>query len=181
MESPVQIVFQDLDRSEAIEARVHEKIAWLEKFFDRITRARVVIARPHRHQQNGERWSVHIQLGVPGTELVVDRDPSDPAHEDIEVALRDAFQAARRQLQDYERRNLRGQVKAHDLPPEGHIVRLFPGEGYGFIESVLGTEVYFHENAVAGKSFADLSVGDLVRYTEELGEKGPQASVVQTL
>jgi cold shock CspA family protein len=109
---------------------------------------------------------------------MVDRNPpADHAHEDAFVAVRDAFAAARRQLQDRHRKD-QGVVKTHEPQPEGRVVRIFPDEGYGFIESADGREIYFHRNAVLNGGFDHLKSGAEVRFAESEGEKGPQASTV---
>jgi len=103
--------------------------------------------------------------------------PADHAHEDAFVTVRDAFNAARRRLQD-RRRRVQGQVKRHDAPPQGRVIRMFPEEGYGFIESADGREIYFHRNAVVNGGFDRLAVGAAVRFAETEGDKGAQASTV---
>jgi putative sigma-54 modulation protein len=102
MLTPPQIVFQGMDPSPALETRVREKIAWLEKYFKRITHTRVVIEAPHRRRHKGKTYRIKIELGMPGrADLVVSHDHElDPAHEDIRVAITHAFEAARRQLED---------------------------------------------------------------------------------
>ncbi|MFI5401851.1 MAG: HPF/RaiA family ribosome-associated protein [Planctomycetota bacterium] len=175
MQFPTEISFRDMPRWEKAEAEARKRAAELERFFDRITSCRVVIEAPHQHQQKGQVYHVRIDLTVPGREIVVNRDPSGHRqHEDLYLAIRNAFRAARRQLQDYvlERRGL---VKAHDTPPHGRVTKLFPKEGYGFIETSEGLQVYFHRNAVLDV-FAELEVGSEVRFTEEEGERGPQAT-----
>lgn len=119
-------------------------------------------------------------MAIPGgAEVAAQRNPGkDHAHEDVYVAIRDAFAAARRQLQDKDRK-IENNVKLHAAPPHGRIARIFYYEGYGFIETPDGSEVYFHRNSVTGTKFDRLEVGHEVRFTEEPGEKGPQASVVQ--
>ena len=97
-----EITFHNMEPSEAIEARVREKFARLQKYFDRLTHCRVVIEAPHRHHHKGKIYQIKIDLGVPGRpDLVVSREGRENhAHEDVYVAVRDAFDAARRQLQD---------------------------------------------------------------------------------
>ena len=73
---------------------------------------------------------------------------------------------------------MQGQVKRHEAAPQGRVARLFPEEGYGFIESVDGREIYFHRNAVVNGGFERLAVGAAVRFAEASGDKGPQASTV---
>jgi cold shock CspA family protein len=116
---------------------------------------------------------VRIDLIVPGDELVVDRQ----VDEDLYVAIRDAFHAARRKLEDYARRQ-RGAVKVHEASPHARVVKLFPDEGYGFLETPDGREVYFHRNSVKDSGFDRLEIGTEVRFAEESGEQGPQASAV---
>jgi cold shock CspA family protein len=112
---------------------------------------------------------------------VVRRDPPERhAHEDPYVAVRDAFDAARRQVEDYVRKR-RGETKSHDTPAHGEISRLLAERDCGFIRSADGREIYFHRNSVLHDGFDRLDVGSEVRYTEEAGEEGPQASTVQRL
>lgn len=111
MQLPVDITFKDLDKSEALEARIREWVDKLERVYDRIVRCEVLVETPHRHHRNGRQYHVRVRLTVPGGEIVVSHDPGpDGAHEDAYVALRDTFNAARRQLEDHVRKTL-----SHDL------------------------------------------------------------------
>ena len=101
MKLPLEITFRNVSRTDEIEARIRAKAAKLDKFFDRIVGCRVVVESPHNHHNKGNHYRVRIELTVPGGELVVDRDPESRDHEDLSVALRDAFLAAQRQLQAY--------------------------------------------------------------------------------
>jgi ribosomal subunit interface protein len=98
-----QIIWQNLVPSEEIEAKIRKHIAKLEKFADRLSDCRVVIEVPHRHHHQGNIYHVQINLTVPGGELVVNRQPAQQAHEDLNVAIRDAFESAERQLKEYTR------------------------------------------------------------------------------
>jgi ribosomal subunit interface protein len=180
MQEPLQITFRNLDASPAVEAKIRERVEELEQIYNRITSCRVVIEESNRHQRQGRLYHIRVDLRVPGREIVVKRDPSaHHAHEDIYVAVRDCFDAVRRRLEDHARRQ-RGDVKAHETPGHGKIATLIAEKGYGFIDAVDGTEVYFHRNAVAGDGFNKLVVGDEVRFVvhPDEGEKGPQASTV---
>ncbi|MHA1518003.1 MAG: HPF/RaiA family ribosome-associated protein [Alphaproteobacteria bacterium] len=117
MAIPLEISFRNMDPSPAVEARIREKAEKLERFQERIIRCTVVVEAPHRHHHKGKLYSVHIDISVPGKDhLIVDRaKPADHAHEDVYVAVRDAFNAAVRQLEDYTQR-MRGDVKAHSTP-----------------------------------------------------------------
>lgn len=109
MQTPLQITIRDVDQSEALEARIRSKAEKLEEFFKHITSCRVVVEVPHKHHHQGKQFNVRIDIGVPGSEIVVNRDHA----EDVYVALRDAFEASKRQLEDYARK-IRGDVKTHE-------------------------------------------------------------------
>ncbi len=181
MEVPLQIKFLDISPSDAIEADIREKADKLGTFYDRITKCRVVISAPHQHHNKGKGFHIRIDIKVPGKELVINRDPGiNPAHEDVYVAIRDAFDAARRQLQDYTRRQ-RGDIKAHEPVPYAQVAKLFPEHGYGFIETHDGREIYFHRNSVVKGGFDRIKVGAQVTFVEEQGNEGPQASTVKVV
>jgi ribosome-associated translation inhibitor RaiA len=113
MQIPLQISFDGMDPSPALEARIREKAEKLERFYDRIVSCSVVVVAPHRHHHKGKLYSVRIDLSVPGQDIHVGRaGPENHAHEDVYVALRDAFNAAGRLLEDHVRR-MRGDVKTH--------------------------------------------------------------------
>lgn len=178
MKLPLELVFRNLPQSDAIEAKVRERASKLDVMFPDIMSCRVVVEADHKHHYKGNLYHVGIDITVPGAELVVNREPhNNHAHEDVYVAIRDAFDAMRRRLEDYARRRRRD-VKAHASPPHGHIVELQADEGYGLIETSDGRTIYFHRNSVLNGDFGHLKVGDRVRFTEEMGELGPQASTV---
>jgi ribosomal subunit interface protein len=117
MQIPLEISFRNMDPSPAVEARIREKAEKLERFHDRIIGCTVVVEAPHRHQHKGKLYTVRIDISVPGKDVVVDRTkPLNHAHEDVYVAVRDAFAAAVRRLEDHARR-MRGDVKTHAAPP----------------------------------------------------------------
>lgn len=113
MDFPLDISFRNMDHSPAVETRIREKVGKLSRLYNRIVGCTVVVEAPHRHQHKGKLYRVHIDISVPGKDLVVDRaKPLDHAHEDVYLAVRDAFKAAERQLEDHARR-MRGDVKSH--------------------------------------------------------------------
>ena len=180
MQVPIQIIFEHIGQSDALEAAVRKEAQRLERFYDRITSARVVIARPQHRHHKGDTYCVRIHIAVPGGKHVdITRDPAMTGrHEDAHVTIRDAFDAAGRQLQD-EVRKLDGVVKAHEAPPHGVIASLVPERDHGFIAASDGSEIYFHRNSVDGGKFDDLEVGQEVRFSETVGDKGPQATSVR--
>jgi cold shock CspA family protein/ribosome-associated translation inhibitor RaiA len=176
----LQILFRNMDASPSAEAQVRRRAAELEEFSDRISTCRVILETAHRHHRRGKLYQVSIDIAVPGKHVVANRNPGDDhAHEDIHVAIRDAFDAARRQLQDHMRR-LEGITKLHEAPTIGHIARLLPDRDYGFLVTSDGAEIYVHRNSVVGGGFDKLKPGDRVRYVvaPDIGEKGAQASTV---
>lgn len=180
MQRPVQVTFRGMEHSDAIERSIRAKAAELEQFYDRITSCRVTVDAAHRRRHKGNLYSVRVDLHLPGKEIAIGRERSrHQAHEDVYVAIRDAFGAVVRQLEDYARKQ-RGKVKRHEMPDHGRVSRLFLEEGYGFVERPDGADVYFHENSVVGGAFRALEVGDEVRIVvaEGEGEKGPQAGTV---
>ena len=152
------------DRNVEAEERVRQEAEKLEQFYDHIMSVRVVIARPQHTHHKGDTYSVRLHLTVPGAEdIAVSRDPAVTGrHEDIQVTISDAFDAARRQLQDFVRKR-QGHVKAHEIPPHGIIRSLVSERDHGFIASADGREIYFHRNSVADGKFDGLEVGQEVR------------------
>ncbi len=183
MPIPVKITFRDVPPSAAVEARVRRKAEGLAKFYDRIQRCQVVVEAHHRHQSKGRLYHLRIDLGTTAGEIVVNRDPREArAHQDVYVAVRDAFAAARRRLED-EVRRMRGKVKRHESTPVGRVARLFADDGYGFLETPDGLDVYFHRNAVVKDAFDRLRPGSAVRFIlqDRESDKGPQASTVEPI
>jgi cold shock CspA family protein/ribosome-associated translation inhibitor RaiA len=172
MQLPLQITARDVELSGAAEADIRTKAAGLDVYYDGIMSCRVVVEGPVRHHHKGP-YTVRIDLSVPGAELVVDRQ----ADEDLYVAIRDAFDAARRRLEDYARRQ-RGDVKTHIPAPHARVSKLFPEQDFGFLETADGGEIYFHRNSVLPPGFDRLEIGTEVRFAEEAGQEGPQASTV---
>ncbi|MGI8724925.1 MAG: HPF/RaiA family ribosome-associated protein [Methyloceanibacter sp.] len=116
MQAPLNISFRNMDPSEAVETRIREKAEKLERLCDRIVSCEVVVEAPHRNHHKGKLYDVRINLSVPGEDINVGRTgPQNHAHEDVYVALRDAFAAATRQLEDHVRK-MRGEVKTHTNP-----------------------------------------------------------------
>ena len=177
MQTPLRITFRHMESSAAVEARVREHVARLERFHDRITGCHVVIEAPPAHRNKGAPFDVRIDLTVPGGQIVVRGERAEHgAHQDVYVALRDAFDSLRRQLQDHAR-EARGDVKYHALPNVGTVAEL--NDEFGRISSDDGHLVYFHRNSVHDAAFVDLKVGSVVEFEEEAGDLGPQASAVR--
>jgi ribosome-associated translation inhibitor RaiA len=117
MQQPLQITFRNMESSPALEARIRRLAGKLGKFSDQMVRCQVVVEAPHhQHHEQGALFDFRIEITVPGKEIVIGHTHmKDPAHENADIALQDAFRAARRQLQDYERMR-RQDVKSHSQP-----------------------------------------------------------------
>jgi ribosomal subunit interface protein len=178
MEKGTQITFHSVQRSEAIEQAISERIAKLEQFYPRMTGCRVAVDAVARTTTGTQvkAFEVRIDLTVPGEELVARHTSED----DLQIALREAFSIAERELKKYKQKQRRD-VKPHVLeaPVAGEVAQLFPDEQYGFIRTLDGRDVYFHAESVTNTAFEQLSVGSLVHFFfDELGDKGPHANHV---
>src|SRR4249920_598435 len=160
MQKPLQITIHGMEHSAALDAHIREKAAKLEEFYPRMIGCHVTVEQAHRHHQQGTQFEVHIDVHVPGRgEVVVNRQHA----EDVYVALRDAFDAAKRQLEEHIRLR-RGDTKVHPIPGHGHVKRVLRDEGYGFIETADGRELYFARDNVVDPSFEDLTTGTEVQF-----------------
>ncbi len=170
----LQVKFRDMPFSEAIEAKINEKAAKLDRFNDRIMACRVVVEETQKKQRQGRLFSVHIDLTVPGRELAITKQENT----DVYVAIRDAFDAAVRLLDGLEEQH-RGVVKFHTPLPSGRVVRIFPESDFGYIRTADDREIYFHRNSVLdNRDFGSLKFGTEVTFIEEQGNEGPQAARV---
>ena len=157
MQEDVQITWRGMNPSDALGAKIREQISTLERFYDGMIGCRVVVEQLHRHKHKGNLFNVRIDLSVPGKVIVVNR-----------------------QLEDYVRRH-RGDVKTHELTPHGRIVELHPESDYGRLECPDGRLVYFHRNSLLNGDLDTLEIGVEVRFAEEMGDEGPQASSVSII
>lgn len=177
MQLPLQITMcDDIPSSATLEAKIHQKAEKLNKIFPRIMGCRVVVDFEQKHRHQGKIFNVKIDLTVPGDELPVTHNSNENAY----VAVRDAFMVARRRLKEYAEIQKNDGANGHFLkvPLHGRIARIFSDEGYGFIETEDGDDVYFHRSVVK-PPFDQLTIGMPVNFLEEMGEKGPQASRVR--
>jgi ribosomal subunit interface protein len=173
MQIPLQITIRNMQHSDALETHIRQKVEKLAEFHPRITSCRVTVEESAKHHHQGRQFQVRIDVRVPQREIVATRDRD----EDVYVALREAFDAAKRQLEEVVREQ-RGDVKVHALPQHGKVARLFPDEGYGFIATSDGRELYFSRDNVVHPAFDDLAAGNAVQFIEELADSGPQAKRV---
>jgi cold shock CspA family protein/ribosome-associated translation inhibitor RaiA len=174
MEIPVTISCHHIQLSPQEEALIQRKATKLERLFPRLTSCRIFIEGPEHHR-NGGPYQVHLDLTIPGDELAVSRKTGH----DFATALKEAFIAARSLLEHHSGHQEVARINGH-LPAlaPGRVVSLFPEQGYGFLSTEDGREIFFHRHTVADEGFSGLQVGLEVRFAEELGERGPQATLV---
>lgn len=180
MQIPLQISFENAEPSEAVRTAIEHEVARLEKYRHHITGCRVAVVAPSTKHRHGAVYRINIWVTVPPHEnIVVSHQPSDDqSHVHAEVAIKHAFAAARRQIEVLDQR-ASGNVKLHEVEPHGRVSKI--SADYGFIATSDGREVYFHRNSVIDNAFERLSVGSEVRFAEERGEKGAQASTVHLI
>ncbi len=165
------ITFRGIAPSDTLEAEIRQRIDRLETYYGSIMGCRVLVEYLQRHHQSGNRFHVRIDLTVPGEEIVIAHEGGlhataqdaesmkatkagevGPERKHAVVAVREAFDLARRRLQDYARRQ-RGAVKRPSAQAQGRIARLFPIDEYGYIEAEDGHEVYFQKSSVLKNAF----------------------------
>lgn len=193
---PVQVTFRNIEDHTGLEEYVQKEAAKLERFFNRISSCRVIVERPQK-AASSKIYHVRIDLGVPNEELVVKHIPSLHgtledlqtqksrrearsvlAHKTPKRAIHDAFEEMARRLQDYARRQS-GVVKSRQRIEEGVVKEILPEQGFGFLETGDGREIYFNQESVLESHFPQLRIGSKVKFAEEAGDKGPQASTVK--
>jgi ribosomal subunit interface protein len=183
METPLELSFKNLQPSEFVEGLVRERVGRLERLHNRITSCHVFIEAPHKRHRKGNRFEITLEVRVPGTELAVASKPGDiNAHDDINVAIRDAFNAMERQLKRWKQK-IGGDVKVHEGNLQGRIAEIDHDQGFGQILATDGRLVYFHQNSVVGGDFRELGPEDPVELVVQADESeiGPQASTVRPI
>lgn len=181
MDTNLEIAFHNMDSQPELEAYIRERAEKTEKLFDRLVGIRVAVEAQHRQHKTGNVFDVHIELMVPGQDIVVSRKPNKAkeryANPDARTSIRDAFEAAERQLKEYKDK-MRRDVKVHDPEQPGRVAQLNPNEDHGFITTNTGTQLYFHRNSCLNVDMDQLKPGDPVKYVESAGDTGPTAAKV---
>jgi cold shock CspA family protein len=183
MDRPLEVAFHNLQPSRPIEAELRRHTDKLEHRFGRLIGCRLSVEKLHNQHRTGNIFEVHIVLSVPGRDLVVSHPPQKAkeryANPDIHVSIREAFDAAERQLEVF-----KGKVRSDISTPSGsaltgQVALLEPGVDHGFILNSTGSQLYFHRDSVANGRFEDIREGDLVHYVEDDGDAGPVATKIR--
>ena len=166
----IKVTFRDFPSSPTIETKIRKRAEKLTQFYDRIVHCYVVVELEQKNRHQGKLFGIKIHLTVPGKQL----DVTHKSDQDINVAIREAFKAIEHQLEEYARKR-QGNIKTHHDLMHGHIARIVPIEGYGFINGIDGNEYYFSITNVAYPNFSQLCVGDAVEYTAQTQNDGRHA------
>lgn len=186
MQTPLQITFKNLAKSEWLEARIRERAERLERHHHGIVSCRVVVESPHKSPGSGKLpIGLTVEVDVPGRQLVsrAQEEPRETKGDSSRV-ITQAFEAMERQLEDVARLH-RDRIRhaSDDDLQTGRIARLFPSQGYGFVETGSTPDLYFTENALNGLKMDELEVGTmvLVKPAPDDGPMGPQAMQVTNI
>lgn len=184
MKVPPEITYRDVEKTEALDTLVNEKIAKLEKVCNHISSCHIAIEKIHDRPKTGSPYRVRLDITVPpGHELVAESNPADSVqYVEVDTVIRDAFSQATRQLKKLaaKQRDSDKTSATHLQDTMGLVTKLFPEDGYGFIKTIDDAEdIYFHRNSVLNNDFDRIEVGTGVRFFTEEGEEGLQASTVK--
>ncbi|MEA5503393.1 HPF/RaiA family ribosome-associated protein [Halotia wernerae UHCC 0503] len=186
MRIPPEITYRNVEKTNAIDTLVNEKIAKLEDVCNYISSCHIAIEKTHDRPRSGSPYRVRIDMTVPpGHELVAESNPSESnQYEPLDAVIRDAFSAARQQLVKLTKQQHESdRSKSHEEVQEttALVTKLFRDQGYGFLKTLDGREIYFHRNSVLHDDFERLEIGTGVHFSLEQGEEGPQASTVKII
>lgn len=181
MKLPLQITYRDIDSSRSLSEHITARADRLDQFCDRIMSCRIAIEAPNRNTHHGaKQYHVRIDLKAPAVELVSSRTPPEVMRTNLYAVIDEAFNDMERQLEVYNKVS-RQEVKRHNGSPHARVAKIFRDRDYGFLETSDGREIYFHAHSVLRNRWDHLEVGTEVRFAEEDGDKGPQASTVDVV
>ncbi|MEA5617167.1 HPF/RaiA family ribosome-associated protein [Cronbergia sp. UHCC 0137] len=186
MKIPPEITYRNLEKTDAIDALVQEKISKLEHICNYISSCRIAIEKVSDRPRSGSPYRVRIDLTVPpGHELVAEKNPSEGIqYEPLNAVIREAFDAMRHQLSKLTQLQRPSEQASRDETAQettGFVTKLFRDQGYGFLKTLDGQEIYFHRNSILHNHFDRLEIGTGVHFSLEQGEQGPQASTVKII
>ena len=184
MQVPLEVRFDGISKNEKIEELIRRKAASLEKVCDYMISCRVLVRKYQNNQRTGNRFLTQIDMRVPpGHEIVIKRKTAfEDTHEYLTKMIREAFDAAFLKLKELVARQQDYAGRFSMTPDLAFVERLFPDGGYGFLKTAVdGREIYFHKNSVLYGGFDKLKIGTEVRFVEEAGVKGPQASTIEII
>ncbi len=187
MQVPLELAFHNIESSDWAKAEIRDRVADLERIYDRLTSCRVRIDQRANNSNGTIPPVVHIELGIPGRkDVVVSHEPDHLMRKfqrpDLSNAIQEAFRIAEQRLLDIkEQRDGRTKQAHHDAPNQalGQVAEIDPAGEFGFLLTKEGGLLYFHRNALLSGDFESLRQGDEVHYVEDMGDTGPTASKVR--
>lgn len=183
MRIPLEISFHGLESSDSLEQTIRKDAAKLERVCDRLISCRVGIKLDQKSSNTSNPFRIKIEMRVPpGHNLVVtNKSGLKEAADDLPAVIKNTFKSAHRRLKQLMEKQ-QGSKKSHPQQQiTGIITKIFSEEGYGFLRTLDGDEIYFHQNSIVNDDFDQLEPGTGVSYTTEVGEKGLQATSVQVM
>ena len=200
MQTTPEITFKGLERTPDIDKLITRGIAKLERACDYIISARITVEQAQSRHQTDNPYRIFIEISVHDRpDIVVERwsnkvkkplgesDDVDNSpvrkrsvrEEALPSLIIGTFDSARRELEKIVDKQ-RGEVKVHfQQQAQAMVEKLFRDQQYGFLRTLDGQQIYFHENSVLHDHWENLRLGMAVRYTAEMGDKGLQASTVE--
>ena len=184
MKVGLEVTYRDVEKSEAIDTLIHEKLAKLERICNYISSCHIAIEKIHDRPSHGSPYRVRLDMTVPpGHELVADVNPSERnQYVRLDTVIRDAFSTAERQLKDLisrQRESEKAQTNDSAQDTMALVTKLFPEQEYGFLKTLDGEDIYFHRNSVLHGDFDRLEIGTGVRFVALEDDQGLRASTVQ--
>lgn len=184
---PIEIAFHNIDHSDWAEQEIRDRIADLERIYDRMITCRVRVDQRAQNSSGTIPPVVHIEIGIPGRkDLVVSHEPDHLQRKfqrpDIHNAINEAFRIAERRLLDLKtQRDGRTKQDQHDSENQGlgQVAEITPEQDFGFLMTREGGLLYFHRNSMLTGDFDTLTRGDEVYYIEDVGDTGPIATKVR--
>ncbi|HKK18455.1 MAG TPA: HPF/RaiA family ribosome-associated protein [Opitutales bacterium] len=182
MQQPLEISFNDIEKTPELDALIHEKAGRLEKFCDNLVSCHVSVAKPHAHQETGSGYRVRVEARIPPNHQIVAHEHSSHGelHDNVETVIRRSFDAAERQVKEHVaklREDERESFDDEDAP--GIVTVIDKAKRYGIIKTVAGRDIYFADKAVLHDDFDRIEIGTSVRYEDQSGDEGPRASTVE--
>lgn len=186
MQVPLEIAFHNVDAQEWAENDIRERVADLERIYDRIVSCRVRVQQRATNRRGSIPPVVHIAVGLPGrNDIVVSQEPQQLLqkfqHPDLHNAIHEAFRIAEQRLISVKEQQTehRREWQSEEIKLAGQVAEIVPARDFGFLLTNTGGLLYFHREALLVGDFDMLQPGDEVFYAESDGDTGPIAMNVR--
>lgn len=182
MEVPMEVSYQNVTKTDFLEQILNRQVEKLQRFAPNMIACRIALEMTQKQQSQASLFHIRIEVSLPGKKrLTTSSDPTyvrEDDQQEMRTVIRNTFGAMEKRLKKTESIKRR-EVKTHS-EPRAFVAKLYPEEGYGFLKpGNTDEEIYFHANSVLHNDFERLEIGTEVRYEQEMGEEGLQASSVQ--